>query len=192
MSRAIRRGDADQLTFRALFDAHHDAVRAYAARRVPADDVDDVVAEAFVAVWRRCAHRPSHDELSWVLGMARGAVANRRRSRRRWEALRVRLAMQPRDLGGDGEVSQRVLTVRAAMAALRERDREVLMLVVWDELTHAQAAAVLGCSVGAVGVRLHRARVRLRTQLDHAVVGVERAQGFGGVVEGHRRQGAER
>ncbi len=191
MSQATRCGDTDQVKFRALFDAYHGAVRAYAVRRVPVDDVEDVVAEAFVSVWRRRADSPSHDELSWVLGMARGAVANRRRSRMRWDALRVRLAMQPRDLGGDGEEPERVLAIRAAMASLRERDREVLMLVVWDELTHAQAAAVLDCSVSAVGVRLHRARVRLKAQLGHAVVAVEGGRGTGHVVEGHQRQGVE-
>jgi RNA polymerase sigma-70 factor (ECF subfamily) len=37
--------------------------------------------------------------------------------------------------------------------------------VLWEELSHAEAAEVLGCSVNAVGVRLHRAKARLRDAL---------------------------
>ncbi|MGO4229800.1 sigma factor-like helix-turn-helix DNA-binding protein [Arthrobacter sp. YAF34] len=44
------------------------------------------------------------------------------------------------------------------LARLRERDREVLMLSYWDELTTAELAQTLGCSSSAAAVRLHRAR----------------------------------
>ena len=49
----------------------------------------------------------------------------------------------------------------AAFAALAETDREVLRLVAWEDLSSEDAAAVLGCSVTAFKVRLHRARRRL-------------------------------
>jgi len=48
-----------------------------------------------------------------------------------------------------------------ALARLDERDQEVLMLVTWDGLDRARAAAVLGCSEKTFAVRLHRARRRL-------------------------------
>ena len=58
--------------------------------------------------------------------------------------------------------SPRRLRDRAAvadvLARLRERDREVLMLSYWDELTTAELAQTLGCSSSAAAVRLHRAR----------------------------------
>jgi RNA polymerase sigma-70 factor (ECF subfamily) len=53
-----------------------------------------------------------------------------------------------------------------AMGKLREGDREVLLLVGWDGLTSEEASMVLGISVGAVRVRLHRARKRLRCLLE--------------------------
>ena len=55
--------------------------------------------------------------------------------------------------------------VLAAIAKLRPGDREALMLVYWDELSYGQAAEVLGCSVSAVGTRVHRAKSRLRKTL---------------------------
>src|SRR5947199_4627190 len=48
--------------------------------------------------------------------------------------------------------------VRAALAGLPERDREVLMLAVWDDLDREAIAEVLGCSKANVSLRLHRAR----------------------------------
>jgi RNA polymerase sigma-70 factor (ECF subfamily) len=54
----------------------------------------------------------------------------------------------------------------AALARLRPDDRELLMLIAWEGLDATQAAAVLGCSRQALDTRLHRARARLRAELD--------------------------
>ena len=64
--------------------------------------------------------------------------------------------------GRDGTVRDRLA---AAIARLRPAEREALTLVLWDELSHAEAAEVLGCSVNAVAIRVHRAKARLRDAL---------------------------
>ena len=48
---------------------------------------------------------------------------------------------------------------------MRESDREVLRLFAWEQLTTAEIAVVLGVSANAAGVRLHRAKERLRNAL---------------------------
>ncbi|GAB2818915.1 hypothetical protein GCM10027176_24190 [Actinoallomurus bryophytorum] len=55
---------------------------------------------------------------------------------------------------------------------LPDRDRELLALVAWEGLSHAEIATTLGCSSNAVGVRLHRARKRFARALRSA--GVDR------------------
>ena len=55
--------------------------------------------------------------------------------------------------------------VVAALDRLSGREREALQLVLWDELSHADAAQVLGCSANAVAIRVHRAKARLRREL---------------------------
>jgi RNA polymerase sigma-70 factor (ECF subfamily) len=57
------------------------------------------------------------------------------------------------------------LRLREALGELRPLDKEVLLLVVWDGLAHAEAAAVLGCSVNAIALRMKRAKSRLRGAL---------------------------
>jgi RNA polymerase sigma factor (sigma-70 family) len=52
-----------------------------------------------------------------------------------------------------------------AVARLRPAEREAIALVHWEQLPHAEAAQVLGCSVNAVAIRVHRAHARLRQAL---------------------------
>ncbi len=56
-------------------------------------------------------------------------------------------------------------TLRRALEQLSESDREVLMLIAWEGLSPAQAAAALGVKAATVRVRLHRARRRLARAL---------------------------
>jgi RNA polymerase sigma factor (sigma-70 family) len=60
------------------------------------------------------------------------------------------------------QVTDRVLD---AVARLRPVEREAIALVHWEQLSHAEAAQVLGCSANAVAIRVHRARARLRQAL---------------------------
>jgi RNA polymerase sigma-70 factor (ECF subfamily) len=141
----------------ALFAGHAAAVRAYAARRVPAAEVDDVTSDVFVVVWRRLEDVPQ-DALPWLLACARRVVANRRRSRRRQAALHARLSRETR---GAVLPAGRDSSLGEALASLSAGDREVLMLVAWEGLEPRRAAVVAGCSPRAFAMRLHRARRRL-------------------------------
>lgn len=55
--------------------------------------------------------------------------------------------------------------LRDALDGLGDDDREILRLAAWEGLTPAELAAVLGCSVNAASIRLHRARRRLAEKL---------------------------
>lgn len=140
-----------------LFAEHGATVRAYALRRTDAASADDIVSEVFLVAWRRREDLPEHEPLPWLLACARRLLANQRRSRSRALALRDRLAGEPVALPAPS--SDRVLA--RALSRLGEADREVLMLIAWEELPQAQAAKVLGCSRAAVAMRLSRARRRL-------------------------------
>ena len=152
-----------------LFARHAAAVRAYAARRVPAAEVDDVTSDVFVVVWRRLDDVPD-DALPWLLACARRVVANRRRASQRQAALRARLSREP---GGTVIPSMAGGSpIRDALASLSAGDREVLMLAAWEGLEANRAAVVIGCSPRAFAMRLHRARRRLAKALgalDHGV-----------------------
>jgi RNA polymerase sigma-70 factor, ECF subfamily len=64
------------------------------------------------------------------------------------------------------EEQQRLGRVVEAVQRLPEGEREALVLAVQGDLSYERIAAILGCSVAAVKVRVHRARARLRSVLD--------------------------
>jgi RNA polymerase sigma-70 factor (ECF subfamily) len=169
----VEAGRADRASdlrrFETLFLDHADAVLAYAARRSDPDTAQEVVADTFVVAWRRLAAVPD-PALPWLLGVAKRILANERRATRRAQALTLRLIREPRRHGEDeptDEVDER-LSAQAALLSLPSREREVLELLAWEGLSTAEAAEVLACSRRLVAVRVHRARRRLRKQIDEA------------------------
>jgi RNA polymerase sigma factor (sigma-70 family) len=190
---AGRQADGQE-RFRRLYDAHYAAVSAYARRRSPGDaDASDVVAETFTIAWRRIDELPDAEAaLPWLYGVARRVLANQRRGDRRRADLSWRLGSAPTsqvdvESGILAEDDRR--TVLAALARLREPDREILRLAVWEELTHRQIALVVGCSEASVAVRLHRARNRLGTEIskEERRAGHQRSAGPGREAEGQER-----
>jgi RNA polymerase sigma-70 factor (ECF subfamily) len=147
--------------FESLWDAHYAAVLAYAMRRTGPEDARDVVAEAFTAAWRTLGDAPRGDPRLWLLGLARGALANSRRAGRRREALLRRIAAD----GVPAAAAASDPGLLHALARLPERDVEALLLVAWEGLTHAEAARVVGCATAAFTVRVHRARRRLAREM---------------------------
>lgn len=150
--------------FEALYTAHYQAIAGYVLRRVTADEADDVIAQVFTVAWRRfdSVPAPPQDRL-WLFGVARNSVADQLRAGRRRLHLRARLTQQAAAPASSGSTADPAgEQVRAAMCALRPADREALQLVLWDELSHAEAAAVLGCSPNAFELRYRRARKAVR------------------------------
>jgi len=147
--------------FRALFNEMYPALRRYAHHRgLSPSDSDDLVAEVFTVVWRRIDEVPA-DSTPWMFAVARNVLRNTRRSEVRRIRMITRLPRLEPQLPPDPTPDHDVDRVRSALASLDPRDRELLMLVAWDELTPGQAATALGWPAGATRVRLHRARKRL-------------------------------
>jgi RNA polymerase sigma-70 factor, ECF subfamily len=157
--------------FEALFRENADTVLAYATRRSDPDTAQEIVADTFAVAWRRLDVVPD-PALPWLLGVARNVLANERRSRRRAEALMLRLVRQPLESSDDpADVIDARLTVQAALDRLLPAEREVLELLAWEGLSAAQASDALGCSRVALAVRMHRARWRFRQFLDAPIEG---------------------
>lgn len=170
------RRDHGEAWFRGVYTETYRPLLAYARRRVDPATADEVVADAFLTAWRRRADVPHGSERLWLFGVARNLIRNATRSQRRSHAAQARLHMAPPHVpppeAADPAVSvvdERSTLVRTALEALSEADREVLMLVAWEELSHAEIGQVLGISANASAIRVHRARKRLAARIDHLV-----------------------
>jgi RNA polymerase sigma-70 factor, ECF subfamily len=154
----------DARRFESLYRTHYAAIHAYARRRL-VERADDVAAETFLVAWRRLDDVPG-DPLPWLYGVARRVISDLRRGARRQAALVERVAaVAPADLATP-QLADRELA--SALAALSERDRELLLLVYWEDLEPSRAARALGCSRAAAATRLWRARRRLQANLERS------------------------
>jgi RNA polymerase sigma factor (sigma-70 family) len=154
--------------FDALYRAAYEPIFRYVLRRVGGDQdsVADLTAEVFVVALRRQdAIPPPPDDRLWLYGVARRVLQDHNKRRARGFRLESRLRAEARLARQAGDDAPEVVRVRAAMEQLQGIDREALQLVVWDGLSHAEAARVLGCTANAVALRVHKARSRLRALL---------------------------
>jgi RNA polymerase sigma factor (sigma-70 family) len=163
--------DRREGTFNGLYDAHHDAVRAYAWRRDPVF-ADDIVAETFLVAWKRLDDVPRDAALPWLLAVARNTHLNIQRGERRRREREAAEAFTLPDAQND-EPHADVSTadenpVLQLLKRLPEADQEVLLLVAWEGLDQSAVARVLGCSRANVALRLHRARRRFQALLASA------------------------
>lgn len=158
--------DPDRRRFERLYAAHFDRVAAYLlARSDDRDAAADSVARTFEIAWRRLDDVPA-EPLPWLLGVARRVRADALRAHRRRDALAQRAGDVLPGVSGDpaDAIGEREHVLRA-LESLPCAQREALLLVAWDGLSEREAAAVLGCSRGAVALRVLRARRHLRAAL---------------------------
>lgn len=158
--------DGSTRAFDASFEAHHAAILAFALRRVgDRETAEDVLSETFAVAWRRRDAIPE-PELPWLYAIASRVIANQARGSRRRLRLGARIASEPPATGRDpAEIVVGRDAVLKAFAEISDRQREVLRLVAWEGLDARDGAAVVGCSVAAFRVRLHRARRALAKRL---------------------------
>ena len=158
-------GDA-KASFADLYRATVSDVYAYVATIVGhGGAAEDVVAAAYERAYRK---RRTYDarrgsQRAWVFGIARNAALDELRRRKRTVAVPVEaLADEDAEAAEIESDAVRRATVRAAVAALDPRDRELIALKFHGGLTNAELARVLSTTESNAGTRLHRAVAKLR------------------------------
>lgn len=173
-----RRGDA--VAFSRLFASYERAIFRYAAHMCGRDAADDVVQETFLAVLRGTGDYDASKGTvgNYLFGIARHCVLKRLNAREigsfdldEHEEHTAWTDARPSVLDSLSR-EETVQAVRVAIASLPARYREVVVLCELQEMSYADAAAVVQCPVGTVRSRLHRARALLTTKLAAAHVEV--------------------
>jgi RNA polymerase sigma-70 factor, ECF subfamily len=122
--------------FTSLYEATYADLLRFVQRRVPATYAEDVVAESFLAAWRRFADLPPRrdDARAWLFGIARGIILNAYRGAERQRALTVRLADIPtgRTADFDADLVARQMDVSRAWQRLSDVHQEALALAAFD------------------------------------------------------------
>jgi RNA polymerase sigma-70 factor (ECF subfamily) len=164
-------GDDDLSAFDAVFDRHFDDIHRFVARRLGRDVADDLAATVFVEAY---AGRASYDADAgpvrpWLFGIATNLMRRHHRTEERRLRAYARHGVDPVasdpgalervDSAGDGPELAR------ALAKLARRDRDVLLLYAWADMTYGEIAQALGVPIGTVRSRLARARTGMQARL---------------------------
>ncbi|BAL89689.1 putative RNA polymerase ECF-subfamily sigma factor [Actinoplanes missouriensis 431] len=157
--------------FALLFDDHAPGLWRYLARQVEAAQAEDLVAETFLVAWSaRGDFRPERGTArAWLFGIAVNLLRRHHRNQAQHQRLSQRLTAHGTHVdGADDRVAERldartrIAGLAAAIAALPDGDREVLLLNSLAGLDTREIATALGIPEGTVRSRLHRVRRGLR------------------------------
>lgn len=172
----VRLISTDPDILEAFYREHIEQIQRFVVRRIgDREQAADLTADIFLAAIDSAPRYRAHQGTpkAWLFGIARIIVANdgRQRERQRLgrERLRGSTLLDEDDaarLDARIDAARRSRELYAAMARLPEGERTVLELVAIDELSLAEAAAAAGLRPVTARVRLHRARHKLRTELD--------------------------
>ncbi|MCC6415823.1 MAG: sigma-70 family RNA polymerase sigma factor, partial [Opitutaceae bacterium] len=164
---AVRDGELDALG--ELFERHHGPLFGFLCKltgdRAAAEDLVQIVFQRILKY--RHTYRDDGKFTTWMYHLARRCAADHFRRHQR-----APLATDPADLhqhaddqphaGDRAEHSDDHAFLRRALNRLDRSDREILLLSRFQELSFAEIASILECSVGAAKVRAHRALGELR------------------------------
>jgi RNA polymerase sigma factor (sigma-70 family) len=160
LARSLREPKAFEL----IFARHFRAVHRYLHRRAGRDLADELAAETFaLAFERRASCRASGSVLPWLYGIATNLLRRHWRAERRQLRAYARTGVDPW-VAYEDDAATRVdgaaLGVRLAraLAAMRPRERDALLLYALADLSYEEIALALDVPVGTVRTWLHRAR----------------------------------
>ncbi|MFB7947464.1 RNA polymerase sigma factor [Kitasatospora phosalacinea] len=163
--------------FGEVYDRHAPAVHRYLARRVGAAVADDLTSETFLAAFRiRGRYDPERpDARPWLYGIATNLLRRHHRAERAGYRALARSGVDPLDAADHADAvaarvsaGARAVEIAEVLAALTAKERDVLLLFAWAELTYHEIAEALVIPLGTVRSRLNRARRRLHTALDRS------------------------
>lgn len=143
-------------------------LRPFVNRRIPSEDVDDVMQDIFLRIQRGLPELRDERRFGpWVYRVARSTVLDHLRRQARAPTPTPEVPQMPDVDDSSDEVQQEVAGYAALFVAMMPSPyREALTLIELEGLTHKEAAQTLGVSVSAVKSRVRRGRQKVRTALD--------------------------
>ena len=162
---AVQQGEVGKMG--PLFERHHARIYNFCHRMTGSQAAsEDLVQEAFMrALKYRQTFRGDADFLPWLYRLARNVCNDYFQKNQRFpmavEDLPEGVSPDPSALD-EAEQKEQICLLRQALLRLPVERREVLILSRFEFRHYDEIAQILGCSVGAVKVRVHRAMNQLR------------------------------
>lgn len=156
----------DSSAFAEIYQRYNGRLIGFLVKMVGYTQAHDVAQVTFMKVHKnRHKYRSNHKFASWIFTIARNTALDHLRSApRRREKTGIEI-----DVGKEGPTIDPAQDkrVRAAIEALPEDQKHVVLLHWFAELTFEEIGKIVGASGSAVRVRAHRAYKKLRVNLEH-------------------------
>ncbi len=161
LSSDAAKGDA--AAFAALYERHHQPLYRYCRSIVgDADDAADALQSTMTRAWAAIGERdPAAPLRAWLFRIAHTESVSLLRRRRATEPLDADALVAP-DVATDAERRRRLVDLVRDLEGLSERQRGALLMREVSGLGHAEIAAALGATEGAVKQSIYEARVALQ------------------------------
>jgi RNA polymerase sigma-70 factor (ECF subfamily) len=147
--------------FEALLRRHYDRIHAIAWQLTGSrSDADDIAQDVCIALVEKIAtFRGEAKFTTWLTGMTFNACRDFRRRRRSLGGMIERLTVfVGLSQSPDGRDAYDAIWLKAAIARLKPALRDTAVLVAGQQLTHAEAAKILGVAENTVAWRMHEVR----------------------------------
>lgn len=151
----------DRSAFEALLRRHYDRIHGLAWQMAGSrSDADDIAQDVCCTLARKIeGFRGEAKFTTWLCGVVINACRDHRRRQRSFRGLTDRLAV----IAGlasppDGRDLHDTMWLNSAIARLKPAFRDTVVLVAGQQLTHAEAAAILGVAETTVSWRMHEVR----------------------------------
>lgn len=160
-----RARNGDRAAFARLVEAHYDFIFRTACKwcgkRSDAEDIAQEVCIKLAAALKTFDGRSAFT--TWLYRVTLNAVRDHQRANaRRGRNLDALTEVSDRSADPDQEASATMKELWAAVIELPDQQRDSVMLVYAEEMTHAEAAEIMGVKEGTVSFHIHEAKKTLR------------------------------
>lgn len=164
---AAIRGDRE--AFRRLVERHYNMIYRVAYRYAGSEaDAKDIAQDVCITLATKLSHFRGKSQFStWLYRIVINRCRDFSRQRRSSAALVVKYgAYREAEDGDQADSEKRLNWLHASLQSLEPGLRETMLLILGEDLTHAEAAKVLGCAESTVSWRVHMAKKQLKARLD--------------------------
>ncbi len=173
--------EGDTRSFEELMEKYQKLVINTAYRLIgDRAEAEDIAQEVFLKVYNQSRrYKPQAKFSTWLLKITKNLCLNRLRGKRRHPVVSLDSPVEteegkvPRDIPAPAQARPDVFLerkelrdlIRESIESLPPKQRMVVILAKYDNLPYQEIARVMGCSVTAIKLRLHRAKVTLKERL---------------------------
>ena len=160
----------DREAFRRLVERHYDMIYRVAYRYMGwAADAEDIAQDVCVTLATKLSRFNNRSLFStWLVSIVINRCRDAHRRRKSSQALAEKYtALRAAEDADQEDNDKRSGWLHAALQGLEPNLRETVLLIIGEDLSHAEAAKILGCAESTISWRVHMARKQLKTFTDH-------------------------